>query len=218
MRSWPALLAILAVAALTGCVAVPPPAPPPPLMSPYPASGYGYGYAEERLGPDLLRVVYYGPVRALEYDGVTRRPQLDRAASEAADLALWRAAQLAVADGKPAFAIIERRADTDTLRRPGGYAYDPWWPHYGYPYGYGPYWGWGYRPWLPAYYPAIADGRARATLIVRLENRVTARNVNAAATLQRLERAYRPPGPPTGPPPSRPAGPPPAPPPGPPRT
>ena len=73
----------------------PKPHRPPPLMSPYPASGY---YAEERIGPDLLRVVFYGPLRPLDYDGAPRGAQIDRAADEAADLALWRAAQLALAD------------------------------------------------------------------------------------------------------------------------
>jgi hypothetical protein len=37
---------------------------------------------------------------------------------------------------------------------------------------------------------------ARATLTVRLEGRVTSRNVDAAATIQRLERVYRPNAPP----------------------
>src|SRR5512134_2762995 len=132
MRSSRALIALVAAALLSGCVAAPP-APPPPLMSPYPAAGYGYGYAEERIGPDLVRVVYHGPLRPLDPAGPARGPQLDRATGEAADLALWRAAQLALAEGKPAFAVIERRADTETLRRPGGWTYDPWWPDYCYP-------------------------------------------------------------------------------------
>ncbi len=209
MRWISALLSIAAVAALGGCVAVPvEPPPPPPLMSPFPASGYGYGYVDERLGPNLVRVVYHGPLRPVSYDGPPRQMQVDRNASEAADLALWRAAQLALAEGKPALTIIERRTDTDT-RRVGGWVYDPWWPYYGYPY---PYWRyWGYRPWPPAYVAPAADARARATLVVRFENRGTPRTVDAAATIRRFEQAYRPPGPPAGPPPSRPPGPPPAP-------
>jgi len=188
----------VAAALLAACTTVPRP-PPPPLMSPYPASGYGYGYAEERIGPDLLRVVFYGPLRPLDYDGAPRGAQVDRTADEAADLALWRAAQLALAENKPAFAVIERRADTDTLRRPGGWVYDGWWPYDCYP----SYWSyWRCRSWPPAYAPPVASGRARATLTVRLEGRVTPRNVDAAATAQRLESRYRPPSPPPGPPPS----------------
>jgi hypothetical protein len=198
MRSSLALSAALAAAMLSGCAATPS-APPPPLMSPYPASGYGYGYAEERIGPDLVRVVYYGPVRPLDVSAAPRGTQLDRAASAAADLALWRAAQLALAEGKPAFTVIERRADTETLRRPGGWAYDSWWPDYCYPR-YSRQWG--CRAWPPSYVPPIADGRARATLIVRLEGRVTPRNIDAAATFQRLERSYRQPSLPPGPPPA----------------
>ncbi|HEY7610663.1 MAG TPA: hypothetical protein VIF14_15650 [Alphaproteobacteria bacterium] len=170
-------------------------------MSPYPAAGYGYGYAEERIGPDLLRVVYYGPLRPL--DGAARGAALERAASEAADLALWRAAQLALAEGRPAFAIVERRADTETVRRPG-YFYDPWWPQHCWPYG--PHWA--CRGWPPAYYPPTAEGRARATLTVRLESRATGRNIDAAATVRRFESAHRPLGPPSGPPPNPPRAPP----------
>jgi len=204
MRCLRAIVSALVISALAGCAAAPP-SPPPPLMSPYPASGHGYGYAEERIGPDLVRVVYYGPPRPVDYNGAARQAELDRAAAEAADLALWRAAQLALAEGKPAFAVIERRADTETLRRPG-YLYDPWWPDHCWPYG--PYWQ--CRPMLPAYAPPVADGRARATLTVRFENRATGRNVDAAATVRRLEAAYRPPGPPTSPPPKAPAAPPPS--------
>jgi hypothetical protein len=179
---------------LAGCAT---PAPPPPLMSPFPASGYGYGYTEERLGPDVLRVVYHGPLRPLDPAGAARGPELDRAASEAADLALWRAAQLALAEKKPAFAVIERRADTETLRRPGGWAYDSAWPDYCFPR-YSRHWG--CRAWPPSYIPPIADGRARTTLIVRLEASTTPRNIDAAATIQRLERAYGPPPPSPTPP------------------
>jgi hypothetical protein len=197
MRSPPALLLLLA-AVLSGCVGAPIP-PPPPLMSPYPAAGYGYGYSEERIGPDLLRVVYHGPLRPFDYAG-PRGAQIDRAANEAGDFALWRAAQLAIAENKPAFAIIERRADTETLNRPGGWAYDPVWPGHCYP----GYWHWRCRGWPSTYVPPIADGRARATLTVRLEARVTPRNVDAAATIRRMERLYRPPAPPPGPPPAAP--------------
>lgn len=201
MRSPPALFALLAAAALSGCVAAPAP-PPPPLLSPYPAAGYGYGYVEERIGPDLLRVVYHGPLRPLDYAS-PRGTQIDRAASEAGDLALWRAAQLAMAESKPAFAIIERRADTETLNRPGGWVYDPAWPEFCYPGSWR--WHWRCRAWPPTYIPPIADGRARATLTVRLEPRVTPRNVDAAATIQRMERLYLPPAPQPGAPPGAPA-------------
>lgn len=186
MRSPRALPAVLAAALLSAC-ATAPPTPPPP-KSPYPAAGYGYGYSEERLGPNLLRVVYHGPARPLDPAAAARGPQLDRAANEAADLALWRAAQLALAEGKPALAVIERRTDTETLRRPAGWTYDPWWPDYCYPR-YAAYSS--CRSWPPSYVSPAAEGRARATLTVRLERRVTAGNVDAAATIRRLEQIYR---------------------------
>jgi hypothetical protein len=182
--------------AASGCASSPS-APPPPLMSPYPAGGYDYGYAEERLTADLWRVVYHGRWRALDLDPVVRGGQLDRAAGEAADLALWRAAQLALATGKPAFSVVDRRTDTETLRRPGAFVDDPW-PYYSsYPYGRGSLWP---RPWPATYYvPGDAQGRARATLVVRFESRVTAATIDAAATVRRIEPIYGPRPPPAKP-------------------
>lgn len=180
-----ALLALLA-APLSSCAAPAP--PPPPLMSPYPAAGYGYGYSEERIGPDLLRVVYHGPLRPLDPAAAARGPQLDSAANEAADLALWRAAQLALVERKAALSVIDRRTDTETVRRAAGWTYDPWWPDYCYPR-YSRHWD--CRGWPPSYVPPSASGRARATLTVRFESRVTPRNLDASATVRRLEQAYR---------------------------
>jgi hypothetical protein len=184
---------LLACAALTTGLSAcsgDPLGPAPPLMSPYPAAGYDYGYAEERLTAELWRVVYHGPWRRLDLDAPLRQRQLDRAASEAADLALWRAAQLALLAGKPAFSIADRRTDTETLRRPGAFVDDPW-PYYGsYTYGrraFGP------QPWPASYYvPGEAHGRARATLVIRLENRATAAALDAAAAVRRLEPIYAP--------------------------
>lgn len=165
-----------------GCAADP---PPPPLMSPYPAAGYDYGYAEERLTADLWRIVYHGRWRALDLDAAIRRGQLDRAASEAADLALWRAAQLALAAGMPAFTVTDRRTDTETVRRRGAWLDDPWWGSTYYRRGLV------VRPWPTTYYVrGEAFGRARATLVVRFERRVTGAAIDAAATVRRLDPVY----------------------------
>jgi hypothetical protein len=172
---------------VAGC-ATGPATPPPPYMTPYPAAGYDYGHAEERLGPDLWRVVYHGPWWRLDPEAASPRGELDRAAAEAADLALWRAAQLALAADQPAFAIVDRRTDTETHRRRGTWVDDPGWHTSGYPYGR---YGLISRPWPATYYlPGDARGRARATMTIRLERRVTAANIDAAATVKRLQPFY----------------------------
>ncbi|MGH7005841.1 MAG: hypothetical protein ACREIP_17995, partial [Alphaproteobacteria bacterium] len=93
---------------------------------------------------------------------------------------------------KPAFTIVDRRTDTETQRQPAGYAYDPFWPHYSplyhrfgrYPYWHAPLWT------APAYVPGHAAGRAKTTLVIRLEARATANNIDAAATALRLQQTW----------------------------
>ncbi len=134
-----------------------------------------------------MRVVYHGLPRRLDPDVAARAPQLERAANEAADIALWRAAQLAIAQGNPAITVVDRRTDTEVVRRPGGWTVDPWWPDYCFPR---------FsrlrscRDLPPSYIPPAAEGYARATLIVRFENRVTPGNVDAAATVRRFQLLY----------------------------
>jgi len=189
MRSFASLRAALgAVLALSGAECAGVGAPPPPYMTPYPAGGYEYGYADERLGADLWRVVYHGPWRALDLDAAPRRAQIDRAAGEAADLALWRAAQVTLAANKPAFAVVDRRTDTETHRRRAAFIDDPWWSRSYYAYGRGRF----IPPPLPSTYYVSGDahGRARATLTIRLQDRVTGGAIDAAATVRRLEPIY----------------------------
>lgn len=189
-RSFSSLRAVCGVLALAGAGCATDGAPPPPYMTPYPAGGYEFGYADERLGADLWRVVYHGPWRTLDLDPGPRRAQIDRAASEAADLALWRAAQIALAANKPAFSIVDRRTDTETHRRRGAFVDDPWWQHTYYAYGRGRFIP---RPWPSSYYvPGDASGRARATLTIRLEGRAAGAGIDAAATVRRLEPIYGP--------------------------
>jgi len=167
--------------------------PLPPYMSAYPAGKYGYGYTEERLAPDTLRVIYRGPWQELPLEAAQRSAALERVAAATNELALLRAAQLARAENKPAFRIADRRTDTDTQRQPSGYVSDPFWPHYAplyerhgrYPYWHAPLWS------APAFVPGNAAGRATTTLVIRLEPRVTAANIDAATTEDRLQQTWR---------------------------
>ena len=187
------LVLILAAALGAARCASGPAEPLPPYMSPYPAGKYGYGYTDERHGPDTWRVIYRGPWQELPTEAAARGAALERAAAATNELALLRAAELARAENKAAFTIAERRTDTDTQRQPGGYVYDPFWPHYSplydrpgrYPYGYAPLWS------APAFVPGHAAGRATATLVIRLAPRTAPNAIDAAATEERLQPIWR---------------------------
>lgn len=188
MRRAHAPLALaLAIAVLAGCAAVPEPPPPPPLVPL--AEGKTHGYEEEFLAPDLVRVTYHGRARRLSLDGAVAKAELDAAAEESAALALWRASDLARARGRAFLAVVDRRADTETLRVPGGYTHDPWYTPFPYPYRRF------YRAWAwpaPAYVPPDAAGRARATLTVRLEARRGPASQSVAAVSAEMTRRFGP--------------------------
>lgn len=186
-------IVIGAIAAGAAGCAVTPSEPLPPYMSAYPAGKYGYGYSEERLGTDTWRIIYRGPWQELPLEQATRAAALERGASATYELALLRAAQLARAENKPAFAVVDRRTDTDTQRQPGTYAYDPFWGNSPrayvrdgrYPYWQAPIW----QP--PVYVPGHAAGKATTTLVIRVESRATPNNINAAETEARLDQTWR---------------------------
>jgi len=141
-----AALFVLLAATLAACET----APPPPLYQPREVART-YGYFEQQLSADRYRVGYSAPVeRSRADDSVERRRETDGLIDLAYDLALLRAAQLAVAAGRPAFEVSERENNVQVdVRR---YYYDPvfpgpfpfrrygWYPYpYHYPYYYGPY-------------------------------------------------------------------------------
>lgn len=182
--------AVAAALASAGC-ATAPAEPLPPYMSPYPAGKYGYGYGEERLTPDTWRVTYQGPWQELATEPAAQRAQIERAAMATSELALWRASQLVLANGKSAYTVIDRRTDTETQLQPAGYAVDPFWPHYSlhdrfgrWPYWHAPLWR------EPAYVPGRAGGRAKTTLTVRFAAKASRETIDAAETAQRLQQVW----------------------------
>jgi hypothetical protein len=130
---------------LGGCETTPPPA----LLSPIAGTGsYGYGYAERQVGPEQWEVTYLGPVRRTAAYAGGREADQAAARTQAFDLMLWRAAQIAQREGFPAFRVGDTRSNVDT--RVEDFGYDPL---------YGPAWGWGpgwgsrrrYYPYFPSY-------------------------------------------------------------------
>jgi hypothetical protein len=99
-----AAAAVLAV--LAGCHSV----PPLPMMTPIEIGG-NFGYADKPTGDNQFDVIYQTPLRPTAFDEHRREDDADRTTKLAKDLALWRAAELALARGFPAFRVVDVRND-----------------------------------------------------------------------------------------------------------
>ncbi len=101
-------LAAAMAAALAGCAA----APRLPLMTPL-ETGAGFGYSERQLAERRYAVSYLAPVVRTSIDRARREADAEEARGLAYDLALWRAARLALRDGFAAFALVDSRTDVE---------------------------------------------------------------------------------------------------------
>ena len=146
IRMRPFVLAVVAVV-IAACETT----PRPPLMSPLTDTGRaGYGYAERPTSSTTLEVTYVAPYRRSSRFPVERDADAVAARAQAFDLMLWRSAQLAEAQGYPAFRVKQSRSNVDTQVEEYPY-YDPFFPPffgpryyrraYYYPYPYYPYAG-----------------------------------------------------------------------------
>lgn len=172
--------------ALDACGGVP--APQPPLMTPL-AETRTYGYAEKTLSGGRIEVSYLGPSRRVPVARAERAIHLEDARREAEDLALWRAAQIAIARKAPAFAVLDRRVDVDTeVRRSGGgypfggHGYYRYRTRGRYPFSSYPYYGFGFRN-------AYAQARVRLTIGFVKKSTQGARDALAVAAQMRQKYA-----------------------------
>ncbi len=123
-----------------------------------------FGYQEARLGRSEWEVTYFGPLRRVA-PGAAQETQIQQAIQRSRELALWRAAQLALREGRASFDVVRERVATRVHREPGSYAY----PFSPYPFGYHPYrYPWGYGHSYGHFTPATAHGSARVILRIRL--------------------------------------------------
>lgn len=113
----------------TACV------PAYPLYVPLETAG-NHGYADVRLGPTRFAVSYRAPSAvsfALTKD--KRRVDAERRLTVAYDMAVWRASEIALGNGYPAFAIADRSNDIAVSYRYDAYdplayhCYRPCFPH-----------------------------------------------------------------------------------------
>ena len=188
---------ILAVA-LAACASK---APPPlvPAMVPISANG-DYGYSESALAPDVYAVTFVSP--SLSAHGDPEQDYgLDGEKKRVAALARWRAAQLALEQGYPAFQVQSETSDADvTVVDPPGpppYVLAPMRTMSGppcrwdcdRPIGYwgDPYFNPVYDNW---YRRGHSSGRVTAKLTVKMLPGVVAGAEDAAQTAERLRAAY----------------------------
>ena len=192
VRLWCALAALTGAALLGGCVT----APPPPLLTPLAVAGR-FGYAETALGGDRYAVTYVAPSRLTSPYGPAREIDAQATRTLAFDMAVWRAAQIAQAQGFAGFRISDRRSDVDTYPDPFYEPWDPWpcWEcrRFGFPYYPDPYRG------SPFVYL-----QTRVTIIVQMLHDPGPGDYKAEDTIAQLRLTY--PGAEGIPPPPQPSG------------
>jgi hypothetical protein len=180
-------LTIILAGALAACSQT----PRPPLMSPI-AQVTDFGYANRDLNDGRIEVTYLGPSYRVSTWRDSRQEAVDKAKAQAEELATWRAAQVALAKGKPAFEVVDRNTNIEVDVRDH---YDP----YPYPYPYGYYYP--YRraraPFYPIFPPLApysgyrdAYAQAEAKLTVQLLDKMKPGALNAQETADRLSKKY----------------------------
>lgn len=142
-----------------------------------------FGYAEERLSETGYRVSYSAPVRrTYAYGGEERQQEAEQRLALAYDLALWRAAELALAHGYPAFEVSGRDNAVEVEIR-----HDYYHPflHHGHHFHHG-----FFPHHLHGYYDRYARLAARVSIAVDFRAAPDADRLDAKATLERLKARY----------------------------
>ena len=164
----------------------------------------GFGYSETELAADRYRVRYRTPEVGVPADEKARTTALEQEKQRAYDLALWRAAQIALAKGYSQLSVLQEHRDAEVrvnrqnfpmapgVYGPGGmlypgWIYDPRVPYYGRP-GIGPYWTYD-DPF--AYRTRVsASAEITASLEVSYAKSPSPGSLDAATTTRRLSAAY----------------------------
>ena len=144
-----------------------------------------FGYSEERLSETGYRVTYSAPVRrTYAYGGEGRKQETEQRLALAYDLALWRAAELALAHGYPAFEVSNRDNSVQVDIRHDYYPHYPYFHHrHHFGHGFFPHHFYGY-------YDRYAELAARVSIAVDFRAAPDGDRLDAQATLKRLEAKY----------------------------
>jgi hypothetical protein len=181
-RRWVVVVAM--TLALAACAA----GPKPPLMSPI-AATRDYGFSEVQTGENSYDVTYTMPVRRSLLSAGQRQADNTASRTQAYDLALWRAAQLAVEHGVAGFRVTNSHTDIDTTVEDP--YYDPFWsdPFYG-----PPFWHRRFRPYPfgfpPGPYVPQVFLRARVTMSVQLLQNPGPGDYDARDVIRQLQQTY----------------------------
>lgn len=164
----------------------------------------GYGYSEAKLAADRYEVSYATPVLDLPAEGEARASVLEKEKRRAWDMALWRAAKLALAGGFSQLSLGPSRGDADVkvttryrpmapnVYGPGGMIYPQWIynplvSYYGAP-GIGPYWA--YDDPFAEGPEVVVSGKITARLTASFARKPSPGSLDAKATEERLAAAY----------------------------
>jgi hypothetical protein len=188
MRATSVLSLTILLGALGACAAEKPKAP---LMSPV-SQVTDFGYSNRDLANNRIEVTYLGPSRRVSTWRASRQEAVDEAKAQAEELATWRAAQVALDKGKPAFQVVDKHTDVEVDVRDYYEPYPSAWYPYPYPYGWarGPFY-----PLYPPYYGTYRDAYAQAQskLTVQLLDKMQPGALDARETADRLGKKYSPP-------------------------
>ena len=193
------LLILIVAAALAGCAVHP---RQTAMVAATPQSGFGY--SETKLSPDRYEVRYATPALKLPADSESRASAVEKEKQRAFDLALWHAAEIALAGGFTQLSIGPAHRDADVQVKklytpaapgvfgPGGmiypqWIYNPMVAYYGAP-GIGPYWM--YEDPFADQPEVAANGRITARLEVTFARTASPGSLDAAATAHRLAAEY----------------------------
>jgi len=164
----------------------------------------GFGYSETKFSPDRYEVRYATPALKLPADSESRASAVEKEKQRAFDLALWHAAEIALAGGFTQLSIGPAHRDADIQVKklytpaapgvfgPGGmiypqWIYNPMVAYYGAP-GIGPYWM--YEDPFADQPEVAANGRITARLEVTFARTASPGSLDAAATAHRLAAEY----------------------------
>jgi len=180
-------LVLLLSLAAAGCAEIAP--PQKPLMSPL-SEARTFGYSERSLAADQVEVSYLAPAQEVPLDRAARTAEIAKARALAEDLALWRAAQVAIARKAGAFRIINRRSDAnlELRERLEGYPYVPYYyrRRRHRPFGY-----YGLHPYDP-FFRIDRDARVqvKATVTIALMRRRGRSTIDPQATEAAMRGKY----------------------------
>lgn len=148
-----------------------------------------YGYSDRHVVGDTYEITYISPSQRVARSSAARRGAVAEQSDEARDMATWRAAELALEKGFPAFEVVDTRTDTEVSLRDYDYnfpslfhmshvyRYDRLYRDYYYPYGTNPS-------------VSTAYASTRTILTVKMEKAAGENTKDAQATRDRLRLKY----------------------------